>query len=166
MSQSDSVIPLSIVDGTLTAYDGGANSAVFPFIQTEWNWTRELAPFVEARTRNKHHGTPVLRKTGDGNITGAFTALVATLYGLLAPSLEEILGFTNGASGWATTSAGDRKTLRIALIGNASAAGGATQTYTFNYCAFSNIKVEPGGADGLWMISADFTDHEENFTRA
>ena len=165
MAASDSVIPLSIVDGTLVFSDGGANTQTVAFIQTEWNWTRELAPFVEARTRNKHHSTPVLRKTGDGNITGSFMALVATLYGSAAPSLDEVIMFTNGASAWTTTSAGDRKTLRCALTGNASGAGGATQTYTFNYCAFSNVKVEPGGADGLWTISADFVDHEENFTR-
>ena len=166
MSASDSVIPLSLIDGSLLLASGGTESVTVPFIQTEWNWTEETAPWTEAKTRALHHSTPVARKVGAGSITGSLMALVATLKGSTAASLYEWLTFTGSASGYTGTALGDKKALRATLTGNASAAGGATQSYIFAYCIFSNVKIEPGGADGLWTISADFTDMEESPTIA
>lgn len=160
MSASDSQIPFSIIDGALVLSDGGANSLTVAFIQTEINWTEERAPVTEARTRNKHASTPVLRKTGDGNCTGSFMALVSSLYGSADETVYEVLTGKGTAAGWTTTAAGDAKTIRATFTGTNPSTGGATQSVAFNYCYFANVKIEPGGADGLTTISADFTDYE------
>jgi len=162
MSASDSVIPFSKIDWTLVLSDGGSNSITVGLMQTDISWTAEGAKYVEARVRDMHSATPVIRKTGDGNVTGSLMALVATLRSSSssAPSLYEVMTGTGAASSWATTAAGDRKTIRAALSGNASGAGGATQTVTFNYCIFANVKCDPAGGEGLMSISAEFTDHE------
>lgn len=162
MSASDSTTSFSKIDCSCVLSDGGSNSVTVGLVQADPAWTVEGAKYVEARVRDTHAATPVLRKTGDGNVTGSITALVATLRAATSsvPSLYEILTGTGAAASWATTAAGDRKTLRMALTLNASGASGATQTVTFNYCVFSNVKIDPAGADGLCSISADFVDHE------
>lgn len=164
MSASDSAIPFSIIDGTLTASDGSTSSLVIAFVQTEINWTEERAPVTEARTRNKHASTPVIRKTGDGNISGSFVALVSSFKGSADETAYEVLTGTGTASGWVTTAAGDGKTIRLTFAGVNPSTGGASQTVAFNYCYMSNVKVEPGAADGLTTISADFTDYETSPT--
>lgn len=164
MSGSDAAIPLSLVDGTLVLSDGSTNTHTVAFLETEWSWTNEGQPYAEARTRNKHHSTPTARITGDGNVTGNFKALCLGLKGSAAATTYEVLEQTDTASGWVTTGAGDKKMIRATLTGNASAAGGANQTYAFNYCIFSNVKITPGGSNGLWTIEADFVDHENRPT--
>lgn len=164
MSGSDAAIPLSLVDGALVLSDGSTNTHTVAFLATEWNWTEEGQPYAEARSRNKHHSTPTARIVGDGNITGNFKALCTGLKGSASATTYEVLTVSGLASSWVTTGAGDRKFIRATLTGNASGAGGANQTYAFNYCAFSNVKVTPGGDNGLWTIEADFTDHENQPT--
>lgn len=166
MAASDSSVPFSLIDGAVVIYDGGSNSHTVAFVQTEVNWSVEKPPRTEARSRNKHHTTVTMRKMGDGNVTGSLSALVTSLYGSASVSLYEVLTTTGGASGWATVGAGDFVLLRMVLTGTAAAAGGATQTVTFAACEFSNVKVDPGGADGLWLVSADFIDHENQPTIA
>lgn len=167
MATSDSVVAFSGIDGSMTiAGAGSSQSITVTLVQTDAGWTEEGTPFVEARTRNQHQSTPVLRATGSGNCTGSINALVATVAGVTGASLYEVLTLKGLAASWTTTAAGDKKALRVVLTANASAAGGATQTMTMNYCVFSNVKVDPNGADGLWMISADFIDHENTITVA
>jgi len=164
MSASDSAVPFSLIDGSLVLSDGSTNSLTVVFIQTEWNWTEETAPYTEARSRNKHHTTPTARKTGDGNVTGSFMALVSSLKGSAATTVYEVLKQSGTASGWVTTGAGDKKMIRAVLTGTNPT--GATQTATFNYCIFTNIKIDPSGADNIWTVSADFTDLENEPTIA
>lgn len=164
MAASDSTIAFSTIDSVLTLYDGAAHSITVGLIQSEWQWTRTGATFVEVLVRGLHQSPPCFRKTGDGKITGSFKAAVATLYGSAGPSLDEWLHMTDGASAYTSTGTGDRKSLKAILVTNASGAGGASQTFTFRYCVFSNIAIDPSG--GIWMISADFEDAEENHLRA
>lgn len=162
MSTSDSTVTYSQIDISLALLDGGSNSVTVGLVQADISWTIEGAPYTEARVRNQHAATPVVRKTGDGNVTGSLSALVSTFRAATAtsPSLYEILTHTGSAASWATTAAGDRKTLKAQMTLNASSAGGASQRVDFNYMIFSNVKVDPAGAEGLCMISADFIDLE------
>lgn len=160
MASSDSTIAFSLTDGTVTASDGGANSLILTLVQTEINFTIEREPVTEARSRNKHLSTPVLRKTGDGNISGSMVLLVSSFKGSADETTYEVLTMSGTASGWTTTAAGDGKTIRLTFAAVNPSTGGASQTIAFNYCYCSNVKVEPGAADGLTSISFDFTDYE------
>lgn len=160
MSASDSTTSFSMIDVSMSLYDGGSNSLAVGLIQSDAKWTIEGEQHTEARVRNKHASTPVIRKTGDGNVTGSLTALVASMKGSAAVTLYEWLTFTGSAAGYTTTAAGDKKALRMVLTGTNPSSGGATQTVTFAYCVFSNVAIDPAGADGLWTLSADFVDYE------
>lgn len=160
MAGSDSTTSFSRVDCTATVYDGGGNSLVLGLVQADAKWTIEGAPYTEARVRNKHASTPVLRKTGDGNVTGSMTLLIASFFGSSAVTPYEALTLTGGAAAWTTTAAGDKKAIRLVLAASATAAGGASQSVTFAYIVPMNIQVDPAGADGLFSMSFDFTDHE------
>jgi hypothetical protein len=153
MSASDSEISFSKVDCTCTAYDGSTNSLVIAGIQSDISLTREGTKYVEARTRDLHaSGTPILRKVGDGNWTGV--------------TPREFLTFTGGASGFTSTARGDKPACKLVLAISASGAGGAIQTLTLNYCVVTSVKIDPAGADGLFMMTVEFTDHENEITFA
>lgn len=161
MAASDSVTSFSQIDCTATLYDGGSNSLVLGLVQADAKWTIEGKPYTEARTRNQHQSPrPVLRVTGDGNVTGSMSLLVASFYGSAAVTPYEAVTLTGGASGWATTAAGDKKAVKLILAANATAASGASQTVTFAYLVATNIQIDPAGAEGLFMMTFDFTDHE------
>lgn len=160
MAASDSTTSFSQIDCTATVYDGGGNSLVLGLVQGDAKWTIEGEPYTEAKVRNKHASTPVLRKTGDGNVTGSMTLLVASFVGSAAVTPYEAITLTGGASGWTTTAAGDKKAIRLVLAPSATAAGGASQSVTFAYLVPTNIQIDPAGADGLFSMSFDFTDHE------
>lgn len=167
MAASDSEIAFSQIDGTAVWYDGGANSLTLAFVQSDIKWTEETEPYTEARVRNMHaSSTPVLRKTGDGNVTGSMRLLVSSVLGSAAVTPREALTFSGGAAGWATTARGDKKAGKLVLTLNASGASGATQTVTFNYCVATNIKFDPAGAEGLMALDFDITDHENRPTYA
>lgn len=167
MSVSDSEVSLSQVDGNATLYDGSTNSLVLAMVQSDVESTVEGKPYTEARARNLHAtGTPILRVTGDGNVTGSISLLISSFYGSSAVTPYEVFTFTGGASGWTSTSRGDRQSLKLVLAVNATAAGGASQTITYNYCVFSNVKISPSGGDGLYLLTADFVDHENKPTIA
>lgn len=161
MAVSDSEIVYSQVDGTATVLDGAGNSLVLAFVQSDITWTEETPPYTEARVRNKHaSSTPILRKTGDGNVTGTMRLLISTFYGSAAVSPREAITFADGASGWTSTSRGDKKTFTLRLDLTAAAGGGAVQRVSFNYCVATNLKFDPKGADGLMSLDFDITDHE------
>lgn len=162
MAASDSTTAFSQVDGAAVFSDGTAtpNTLTVGFVQADVAWTVEGAPYTEARVRNKHHSTPVLRKTGDGNVTGSMSLLVTSLKGDTAVTPYEFLTRTGGASAYKSTANGDKYAIKIAVTFNATDAGGASQTVTFAYVVPTSIKVDPAGGDGLMMLSFDFTDHE------
>jgi hypothetical protein len=160
MAASDSAVPFSQIDGTLTASDGASASLEFDFVQSDIEWTVEGAPYTEAKVRNKHKATPVLRKTGDGNVTGSASLLVTSLRGSTDETPYEFLTQTGGSASITTRAAGDRKAIKLAFTVNASAAGGASQLVEFNYSVCQNVKVSPSGSDGLFLLTFDFTDHE------
>jgi hypothetical protein len=167
MSASDSEISFSKVDCTCTAYDGSTNSLVIAGIQSDISLTREGTKYVEARTRDLHaSGTPILRKVGDGNWTGSFSMLVSSFYGSTSVTPREFLTFTGGASGFTSTARGDKPACKLVLAISASGAGGAIQTLTLNYCVVTSVKIDPAGADGLFMMTVEFTDHENEITFA
>lgn len=159
MAASDSTVVFSQIDGSFVVSDGGANTLTFIFMQSDIEWTIETAPYTEARERNKHRATPVLRKTGDGNVTGSGSLLVASFLGSADETPYDVLTLTGTASAWATRAAGDKIALRGVLTVTGGG-GGATQTVTFAYMVFTNVKVSPSGGDGLFMLTFDFVDHE------
>jgi len=160
MAASDSVVDFSQIDLSLVISDGSGNTLTVGLIQADGGWTIEGDTYTEGRTRGLHRSTPVVRRTGSGNVTGNVAANVATFRGSTAVTLYDVLRFAGLASSWTTTSAGDRKTLRLVWTLNASAGGGATQTATFNYCVIENIVFDPAGSEGLGRISFDWTDLE------
>jgi hypothetical protein len=164
MAQSDSTVPFSIVDGTAVITDGSTGSVTLTLVQSEVTYTITGRPWTEGKSRNKHQSTPVARVTGDGTVTGSLSFLVTSFYGSASVTPYEALTLTNGASSWTSTGAGDRKMVKLTLTSNASGASGATQTIAFNYCVFENVAVDPQGGDGLYLITADFVDLENNPT--
>ena len=160
MSASDSVVDFSGIDLSLTIYDGSGNSLAIEHMQADGGWTTEGDTYTEGRTRGLHRATPVLRRTGSGNVTGSISVNVSSFKGSTAAKPVDVLHFSGLASGWTTTGAGDKKALRYVWTFNASAAGGATQTVTMAACVAMNIKFDPVGSDGLGMLSWDWTDHE------
>jgi hypothetical protein len=166
MAASDSTVDFSGIDATLVISDGSGNSITVSLVQADGGWTIEGDTYTEGRTRNLHRSTPVLRRTGSGNITGSVSANIASFRGSTAATLYEVLRFAGLASSWTTTAAGDKKALRFVWTYNASSAGGATQTVTHNYCVPMNVKFDPVGSDGLGMISFDWTNHESSDTVA
>ena len=149
----------SQIDGDVYIYGGTPASeyAQLTIVEGDLNFTAEGDQYAEARNRNKHLAVPILRKTGDGNVTGSFSCKVHSFKGSTAASIYEILTGTGLAATWTSTAYGDRKTRKIEMTVND---GSLSQKLTFAYCVFSNVQVDPAGADGLFMVSADFTDHE------
>jgi hypothetical protein len=158
MAASDTTVPFSIIDGACTVADGGANSITLGLVQAEVKYKIENPSWTEARSRNKHLSTPTARKTGDGNVTGSLTLLVASFYGSAAATPYEVFTGTGGAAAWATNGAGDKQLLKLTLTGTNTT--GATQTILFAYCAFSNVDIDPQGGDGLYTLTCEFTDLE------
>src|SRR5688572_24286056 len=116
MAQSDSTSVFSQNDGTWTILDGGSNSLEIAFTQSDLSWAIEGDPYVEAKVRNKHASTPVLRKTGEGNVTASGRLLVKSLYGSAAVTPYEVLTLSGGAASWATTAIGDKKALKHRVL--------------------------------------------------
>lgn len=162
MSASDSSSVFSQIDGTYTIYDGSTNSLEMPFVQSDLSWALEGDPYTEARVRNKHASTPVLRKTGDGNVTASARLLVKSFYGSSTVTPYEVLTLSGGAATWTTTAIGDKKALkhRIDFVDPS----GATQRVEFNYAVAMNVSIDPAGGDGLMMLSFELTDHESKPT--
>jgi hypothetical protein len=61
-----------------------------------------------------------------------------------------------------TTGVGDKKMSRMVVT--ETAPSGASQTITFNYVVFTNVQV--GFENGIRIVTADFTDHENTPTVA
>lgn len=161
MGVSDSEISLSKVDCTCTVYDGGVNSLVISMVQTDVESTVEGDKYTEAKARDLHvSGTPIIRKIGEGNVTGSMSCLVSSFAGSTAVTPYEAFTMSGLAASWTSTARGDRKALKIALDINASGSSGATQRIAYNYCVISNVSVSPSGGEGLFMLSFDFVDHE------
>lgn len=158
MAASDNAtIPFSQIDVTATMTDG-TNSITMNLVQNDPDWTIEGAPFVEARVRNQHQSTPVLRKTGDGNVTFTLDMMITSFKGSTAATPYEVLTRTGLGASWGNMGGGDKPMTRITLPYNASAANGASQTVTFNYCVASNVAVTK--TDGIYHLTADIVDHE------
>lgn len=160
-SSDNSTIPFSQIDVTATMTDG-TNTITMSLVQGDPDWTIEGRPYVEARVRNKHQSTPVLRRTGDGNVTFKLDMLFGSYRGSTAASPYEVLTRTGLGASWGNTGAGDEPMTRISLPYNSSAAGGPTQTVTFNYCVARNVTIAK--VDGLYHLTADITDHESEPT--
>lgn len=160
-SSDNSTIPFSQIDVTATFTDG-TNTVTMNLAQTDPDWTIEGRPVTEARVRNKHQSTPVVRRIGDGNVTFKLDLMISSFKGSTAATPYEILTRTGLGASWGTTGAGDEPLTRISLPYNASAAGGASQTVTFNYCYARNVTVTK--ADGLYRLQADITDLENEPT--
>ena len=158
MGASDTTSSFSQIDGVWTVSDGGANSLVMPFVKSDLSWALEGQPYTEARVRNKHQSTPVLRITGDGNCTASANVGVTSFYGSSAVTPYEVLTLSGGAASWATTAVGDKKSLRHTVV--FTNPSGATQTVIFNYGVAMNISIDPAGDEGLMTLSFDLTDHE------
>lgn len=158
MASSDTTVPFSVIDGALVITDGAAATHTVPLLRADFPFTIEGRKVTEVRVRELHMATPTVRITGDGNVTGTLTALLATAKGSADETLYEIGTYTGSPASWTTTGAGDAKLFRMTLTGTNST--GATQSWAFNYCRFSNVKVTPGGEDGLWTLSLDFVDFE------
>lgn len=163
MATSDSSSVFSRIDGVWTIYDGGSNSLEMPFVQSDLSWVIEGAPYTEAKVRNRHaSGAPVLRKTGDGNVSASATLLVKSFSGTSTATPYEVLTLTLLAAAWATTAIGDKRALRHKVT--FTDPSGASQTVTFAYAVAMNIKIDPAGGDGLMSMSFDLTDHESEPT--
>lgn len=149
----------SQIDGDVYIYGGApaTESCQLKVVQGDVNYTIEGDQHTEARSRNKHLSTPILRKTGDGNVTGSFSCLIHSFKGSSAATLYEVLTGTGLAASWSSTAYGDKKARKLVMTVND---GSLSQVTTFNYCVFSNVAIDPAGADGLWQVSADFTDYE------
>lgn len=160
-SSDNSTIPFSQTDVTATMTDG-TNTITMHLVQSDPDWTIEGRPVTEARVRNKHQSTPVVRRTGDGNVTFKLDLLIASFKGATAATPYEVLTRTGLGASWGTTGGGDEPLTRIALPYNASAAGGASQTATFGYCYARNVTVTK--TDGLYHLTADVTDLENEPT--
>jgi hypothetical protein len=158
LGASDTTSSFSRIDGVWTVTDGGANSLIMPFVQSDLSWALEGQPWTEARTRNKHQSTPVVRIVGDGNCTASATLGVNSFYGSTSVTPYEVLTLSGGAAGWATTAIGDKKCLRHTIV--FTNPSGATQTVVFNYGIAMNIAIDPAGNDGLMSLSFDLTDLE------
>lgn len=149
----------SLVDGRATVDDGAGNSLELDLVDGEVNWTEEGAPYTEARHRNRHKSRPILRKTGDGNVKGSLSCTIQSFRGSTGITPYEVFNRTGMGASWQNTAIGDKKASRLRLELDATAAQGAAQTVTFNYAVFENVKCDASG-DGLWKLSADFTDYE------
>lgn len=149
----------SQIDGDVYVYGGSpaTESLQLKLVVGDVNHVVEGDPYTEGKNRNKHLATPILRKTGDGNVTGSVSMLVSSFKGSTAASVYEVLTGTGLAASWSSTAYGDKKAKKMEMTVND---GSLSQKLTFNYCVFSNVQVDPAGADGLFQVSADFTDHE------
>lgn len=149
----------SQIDLELQIRDGAGTPDTADVILAEANfsYTVEGAPYTEVRHNNKHLSTPAARKTGHGNVTGSFTGKIASFKGSSDVTLYEALTGTGGAASWTSTGNGDKKMTKLVATVNDS---DVSQTITFAYCIFANVQVSQAGADGLWTVSADFTDLE------
>lgn len=156
----DSSSTYSQIDGTLVIGDG-TNSLTADFVQSDISWTEEGSSYTEAKSRNKHKTTPVLRKTAEGNITGSLSLLITSFRGNTAITPYEVFTRTGLGASWGNTAVGDKKASRLALTLDNTAASGGAQTATFGFVVFTSVKVDPAGGDGLYLLTADFTDHEE-----
>lgn len=162
MAASDNTtIPFSQIDGTLVFSDG-TNSLTCSVVQMDPDWVLEGRPFVEARVRNKHQSTPVLRRTGDGNVTFSLDLLLTSMKGSTAATPYEWLTRTGSGASLLSVGAGDEPMTRITMTLNGSGAGAPSQTTTFAYCVARNVKV--GKVDGMYHLTADITDHENEPT--
>lgn len=162
MANLDSSIPFSgSEDESLVIKDGGANSITLTFAQGGLVVEEEQAPYVEARTRNKHQATPVVRKTGNGNLKITLKCLVTSFKGTANVHPYEALTFSGNAAAWASTSTGDKKTLQLEHTLNSTVAGGGSQLRTYKYCVPGPVSLDPMGADGLFLLSCELTDLEE-----
>lgn len=152
-------VSFSQIDLELVLSDGAGTPATcdVDLAEANFSYTVEGAPFAEVRHNNKHLTTPAARKTGSGNVTGSITAKIASFKGSSNVTLKEALTLTGGAASWTSTGNGDKKMLKMVATVND---GSVSQTITFAYCIFSNVQVSQSGADGLWTVSADFTDLE------
>lgn len=164
MSSSDvSTIPFSQIDGAIVFSDG-VTSLTCGLVQTDPDWAIEGRPFAEARVRNKHQSTPVLRRIGDGNVTFKLDVLLSSMKGTTAATPYEWLTRTGSGSSLLSTGSGDEPMTRITFTLNGSAAGAPSQTVTFGYCVARNVTVSK--QDGLYHLTADITDHENEPTVA
>lgn len=159
MAASDSSLPVSVIDiASMTLTDGGSNSLTLGLVPGgTFEYTVETPPYVEVMHQMQHvSGGPVLRKTGSGNVTGKLTSYVTSMYGSSNETPYEVFTRTGTAASWGTTGTGDKSATRLAVVNTTP--GGASQTTTFAYCVFTNVAISY--QDGIMIVTADFTDHE------
>lgn len=164
MSASDSAIPVSAIDIASIVLTDGSNSLTLALApKSTLEWTEETPPYVEVMHQGKHvSGAPVLRKTGDSNVTGKIVAYVTSYLGSSNETPYEVFTGKGTAASWATTGTGDKKSVRMVVT--ETVPSGASQTITFGYCVFTNVAVS--WQDDIRVVTADFTDHENTPTVA
>lgn len=154
-SSDNTTTPFSQIDGQLFIESGGADSIECQLVQMDPDWTEEGETYVEARVRNQHQSTVVLRKTGDGNCSLSLDILISSFRSLTSVTPYEALTGTGLASAWTAAGLGDRHNVRLRFLLSATGAGGAAQTITFPVCVAANTKV--GKSDGLYHLTSDIT---------
>lgn len=157
MAASDSTIVFSGIDDTIVLSDGTGTPQTITMFGVTGNltYTMPLETVAEMRIRDQHQSTPVVRKTGDGNVTGSIKAHITSFKGSSTKTLVDVM---LGNASWLTVGAGDGRLMKMVVTYNASGAGGASQTVTFAYVRWSNVNVSYDS--GLLSLSADFTDFE------
>jgi hypothetical protein len=164
MAASDASIPISQIDIASIVISDGSNSLTVSLAPASTlEWTEETTPYVEVMHQGKHvAGGPVLRQTGDSNCTGKLVAYVTSYLGASNETPYEVMTRKGTAASWGTTGVGDKKSSRMVVT--ETAPSGASQTITFNYVVFTNVQV--GYENGIRIVTADFTDHENTPTVA
>lgn len=112
---------------------------------------------VEVKHGGRRLSTPVVVETEDQDITGQVVFLVTTFVAASGMSPFEFMKGT--IPSFISTGVGGAKQMRMEVdyVNTEDDASGVTQTATFSHITFDNFAVDPAGADGLTVITADFT---------
>ena len=159
MADTDLLIPFKYSgSGTVTLVDGAGSpvSLVVAFKQGTFTWSQPGRQYVEAMEVGRHASTVTLMETGDQNITGSASCLVTSFLGASNKHPYEFLTKTGECASLTSTAAGDKFAIDIKL---AVSAGGVVQTLTFVKCVIDSVDIDMAGADGLCMLSWNFTSH-------
>lgn len=165
MAALDSSVPQVYSGAAAVQITDGSNTVTIAF-EGSFSWTRTGRQVVEARSRDRHKSTPVIVETGDSDISISMEGNITSFLGSSNTYVYEALTKTGNAAAWTSTGAGNAYTFRLVYTCLSGAAGGGSQTLTFNYCHCDQIAIDPGGDDGKTSFSATITDYENDPTIA
>lgn len=157
-------IAFSRCDETITLNDGTGAPITITLgkLTGSANWTRPNTEYHEVMNNGKRlAGGPVLRKTGDVTVTLTIETYVSSLLSATAADSDvyQFVFFEGIYSANLSVTAGDQKAIQAVIGYNSTAAGGGSQTATFDNAVCTSCEMEPAGQENTFKLTAAFTCH-------